>query len=226
MACGYLVWYQFIFIIFVLIFGGIAAGMFVFLSPNYITQNNPTTKPAIKTLKIISSNKTKRISVLTGDKLAKEKSCQVKTIRNLKKKFPSLIEDHPELNEILNHIKQGAAQASEKVEIEKKEHIRKEQEQRKQQEVYERKLKEAREKSGETSGHPPYPDNPKKQPPGYPIKVTRHSRDSHHKGIYYIPGDSQYEALDAVWWFENESEAKKNRYRRRKPPGRKPTKGS
>lgn len=249
MACGYLVWYQGIFIILTLIFGAIAAGMFVFLAPAYTIQNNIATKPAINTLKTISRIKTERVNSLTGNKLIEEKNRQIKAINELTQNFPSLIQDYPELGEIFETIRQGAIEASNKADIEKQERIRREQEAQKQQEETERKLNEQkaradqdwihqkqeqqrqqekreqtlnelRARAGESSGHPPDPKNPKHPPPGYPIKVTKNLTKERYKGIYYRPDDYDYWDYDAAWWFESEAHVPKHKYRRPYRKGR------
>ena len=222
MACGYLAWYQGIFIILALIFGGIAAGMFVFLAPAYTIQNNIATKPAINTLKTISRIKTQRVNYLTQNKLVDEKNCQIKAFNKLTKKFSKAIEEYPELGEIFETIRQGATEASNKADIEKQEHIYREQEEQKQQEEHERTLNELRAIAGEPSGHPPDPNNPKYPPRGYPIKVTKNLTKEQHKGIYYRPDDYDYLDYDAAWWFESESHVPKHKYRRphRKGKGR------
>ena len=242
MACGYLMWYQGLFIILALIFGAIAAGMFVFLAPDYTIQNNVTTKPAINTLKAISRIKTKKVNDLTGNELIEEKKCQINAINELRQKFPHLIEEYPELGEIFKTIRQGVTEASVKADSEEKERTRREQAKKKQREEAERKfneqkakdeqelirrrqeereptLNEQRAQAGETSGRPPEPNNPKHPPPGYPIKVTKNLKyvtNESHEGIYYRPDDSDYLKYDAAWWFESEAHVPKHKYRRRK----------
>ena len=242
MACGYLVWYQGIFIILTLIFGAIAAGMFVFLAPAYTIQNNIATKPAINTLKTISRIKTERVNSLTGNKLIEEKNRQIKAINELTQNFPSLIQDYPELGEIFETIRQGAIEASNKADIEKQERIcreqeaqkqreeterklneqkaraeqewiRQQQEQQRQQQKRERTLNELRARAREPSGYPPDPNNPKHPPPGYPIKVTKNNPPPPYEGIYYRPDDYDYWDYNADWWFESEAHVPK-KYRR------------
>lgn len=249
MACGYLVWYQGLFIILALIFGAIAAGMFVFLAPAYTIQNNVTTKPAINTLKAISRIKTKKLNELTGNELIEEKKCQINAINELEQKFPHLIEEYPELGEIFETIRQGVTEASVKADSEEKERTRREQEKKKQREEAERKfneqkakdeqelirrrqeeqrqqekrertLNEQRAKAGETSGHPPDPNNPKYRPQGYPIKVTKNLTNESHEGIYYRQDDYDYWDYDAAWWFESEAHVPKHKYRRPRKKGK------
>lgn len=244
MACGYLVWYQAIFIILALILGAIAAGMFVFLAPTYTVQNNIATKSAINTLKIISKVNTEKINSITGNELIEERNRQIKAINELAQKFPHLIQEYPALGEIFETIRQGATEASNKADGEKRERIRREQEEQrqreereqtlneqrarakqewirreqekqKQQEKRERTLNELRARAGEPSGHPPDPNNPKLSPsPDYPIKVTKNSPDKQHKGIYYTPDDYDYLKYNADWWFESEAHVPKHKYRR------------
>jgi hypothetical protein len=243
MACGYLLWYQGILIIFALIFGAIAAGMFVFLAPAYTVQNNIATKPAVNALKTVAKIKKERISFLTGNKLIKETKCQIKAVNELAQNFPNLIQEYPELAQIFETITQGAKEGSEKADSEKQkrthreqeeqkqrveaerklneqrtrakqERTRREQEEQRQQEERERTLNEKRARAGELSGHPPDPNNLKHPPPGYPIKVTKNLTKESYKGIYYRPDDSDYWGYDAAWWFESEAHVPKDKYRR------------
>jgi len=249
MACGYLSWYYGIFIILTLIFGAIAAGMFVFLAPAYTIQNNIATKQAVNTLKTISRIKTERVTSLTGNKLIEEKNRQIKAINELTQNFPNLIQEYPELGEIFETIGQGAAEASGKADIEEQDRTRREQEEKKQREEVERKLNEQkaraeqdrtrqkkeqkrqqeklertlnelRVKAGEPSGHPPDPNNPKHPPPGYPIKVTKNLTNESHKGIYYRQDDYDYWDYNADWWFESPAHVPKHKYRRPRLKGK------
>jgi hypothetical protein len=249
MACGYLAWYYGIFIILSLIFGAIAAGMFVFLAPAYTIQNNIATKPAVNTLKTISRIKTERVNSLTGNELIEEKARQTKAINELAQNFPHLIQEYPELGEIFETIRQGAAEASVKSDIEEQERTRREQEEKKQREEAERKLNEQkaraeqewirqkqqkqrqreeqertlnelRARAGEPSGYPPDPNNPKHPPPGYPIKVTKNLTNESHKGIYYRQDDYDYWDYNADWWFESEAHVPKHKYRRPRLKGK------
>ncbi len=220
MACGYLAWYEGIFIILTLIFGGIAAGMFVFLAPAYTIQNNIATKQAINALKNISRIKTQRVNYLTQNKLIDEKNRQIKALNKLTKNFSNSIQEYPELGEIFETIRQGVTEASNKADIEKQERIYREQEEQKQREERERTLNDLRAISGEPSGHPPDPNNLKHPPRGYPIKVTKNLTNEHYKGIYYRPDDYDYWDYDAAWWFESESHVPKHKYRRPYRKGR------
>ncbi|MEP0753066.1 hypothetical protein NDA03_12680 [Trichocoleus sp. Lan] len=249
MACGYLLWYQGILIILALIFGAMAAGMFVFLAPAYTIQNNIATKTAVNALKTVSIIKKERINHLTGNKLIKETNCQVKAINELKQNFPNLIQEFPEFAQIFETITQGAKEGSKKADVEKqkrasreqeeqkqrveaerklneqrtrskKEWTRREQEEQRQQEVRERTLNDQRARAGEFSGHPPDPNNPKHPPLGYPIKVTKNLTKERYKGIYYRPNDYDYWDYDAAWWFESEAHVPKHKYRRPYRKGR------
>ncbi|MBD1899147.1 hypothetical protein NDI44_08065 [Trichocoleus sp. DQ-A3] len=207
-------WYQGIFIILALIFGAIAAGMFVFLAPAYTIHNNIATKSAVNTLKNVSKIKTERVNSLTGNNLIEEKNRQIKAINELTQNFPNLIQEYPELAEIFETITQGATEASNKIDIEKKERTRREQEEQRQREEREQTLNEQRARAGEPSGHPPDPNNLKHPPRGYPIKVTKNLTKERYKGIYYRPDDDDYFDYDAAWWFESETHVPKDKYRR------------
>ncbi|MBW4546324.1 MAG: hypothetical protein KME25_18040 [Symplocastrum torsivum CPER-KK1] len=220
MACGYLAWYYGIFIILSLIFGAIAAGMFVFLAPAYTIQNNIATKPAVNTLKTISRIKTERVNSLTGNELIEEKARQIKAINELAQNFPHLIQEYPELGKIFETIRQGAAEASVKSDIEEQERTRQKQQEQRQREERERTLNELRARAGEPSGYPPDPNNPKHPPPGYPIKVTKNLTNESHKGIYYRQDDYDYWDYNADWWFESEAHVPKHKYRRPRLKGK------
>ena len=86
--------------------------------------------------------------------------------------------------------------------------------QRRPEQKQENTLAKERKKAGETRGYPPYPNNPKIPPPGYPIKVTKNLTGQKHKGIYYTQDDPDYHKYDAHWWFESEEAVPKHKYRK------------
>lgn len=187
-GCGYLTWYQFIWIILMLIFGGVSAAMI----PLYN----------------IAQEKLNNTKDLEESELKKAKKILQEAEKNLYK-YEKIRAKLPSKNSVkankLRRIQETIIQNIEeaKQEYEEKKH------QREKREEY---ITDERRRRGFTCGVPP--DNISNEcPPGYPIRVTENlPKDAPYRGIYYRPGDRDYQSK-ATWCFKNEEEAEENNFR-------------
>lgn len=194
-GCGWLAWHKFIYVVLLLIFGGIAAAMI----PLYET----------------SQERLSELSSLDESDL-QESIITIRKALSVIEKFRS---EYPEIESIFSQsdvelesnlenelVKTGRVYSEAKHEREKEEY-RQKQIARKREEslVKQRAIK------GVKHGSPP--NRYKRCPPDYPIIVTENLPASDPwRGIYYSPGDPDYES-GAEWCFKCIKDAETDGYR-------------
>lgn len=187
-GCGYLTWYQFIWIILMLIFGGVSAAMI----PLYnIAQEK------LNDTKYFNESELK-----TSKKILQEAENILYKYEKKRAKLASQnsIQANNKLRKIQKTIIQNIEEAQQESEKKKR--------QREEREEY---ITNERRRRGFTCGVPP-DDISNECPPGYQIRVTQNLQDDPHRGIYYRPGERDYKSK-ATWCFKNEKEAKENNFR-------------
>lgn len=194
-ACGYLAWHQFIYIIFALIFGGIAAAMI----PLYD----------------FSQERLSHLSSLNESDLRKS----INQILEAKKIIDEYWSEHEAFD--LNGFKQSL---DEELRKSKRSYFIRRQEQAEQEELQRQKDKkradyvaQRRLEKGLKNGEPPYESN-NQCPLDHPIRATENlSRRDSYKGIYYRPGDLDYDSF-ADWCFRSVEDAREDGYRMSEKP--------
>ncbi|MBP0014351.1 MAG: hypothetical protein J7545_09620 [Roseofilum sp. SBFL] len=189
-SIGFLTWKQVIYLILMLVSGGTAAAMI----PLY-----DFSRQKMEELEFLEEQDLKRqVDILQESKsVLREKCAEFQDIRVL-------------LNEILMEIQHLESQAQKQYESQVNERINKAKKR-------EQEIQAARLKKGLTYGCPPDPGT-KKCPVEYPICVTENldkKERKKYKGIYYKPGDRDYDS-QPVWCFRTVEEAKLEGYRRSK----------
>lgn len=185
-GCGYLTWYQLIWLIFMLIFGGVSAAMIPLYNIAQDKLKN-TTK-----LDEFELNKLEKILQEAENILSKYENSQSKS---LSKNSDQAIR--------LRNLK---STISHNIEEAKKEYKQKKR-QREDREIY---IEEQQKEKGFTCGVPPNENN--ECPPGYPIRVTENlPKDDPRRGIYYTPEDQRY-YKSVTWCFKNKKEAEENNF--------------
>lgn len=152
-SCGYLIWWQAIFLIFILIFGTLAAGLLTVVYPQILTTEQFTSGGvAVSTLDKISRDKIQEATHLSGDALTKHKDTLLKAAKILQE-HPTLLEDLTQLKTVFQNIEKDCGATQAKIQIEEEE-ARKienrrrvaEQERRRQEAELERRRQEAERK--------------------------------------------------------------------------------
>lgn len=193
-ACGWLVWHKFIYIVFLLIFGGIAAAMM----PLYET----------------SQERLSELNDLNESDL-QESIIAIRKALSIIEQFRS---QYPEIDAILSQSDvnledeiQSELLKTGQVYSEAKDH-REEEEYRQQQIAREREesLAKQRARKGVMYGVPP--DEYNRCPSDYPIIVTENLPASDpRRGIYYSPSDPDYDS-EATWCFKCINDAESDGY--------------
>ncbi|MBE9067291.1 hypothetical protein IQ260_11560 [Leptolyngbya cf. ectocarpi LEGE 11479] len=190
-ACGYLAWHKVIYIIFVLIFGGIAAAMI----------------PLYK----ISQEKLEELEYLDEDELAE-------AIRVITKANQIITEYHFEnpfltsqLAQFSNSIQVECSTARSLYQEKRQKRERNEFFQQVERERFEDQLNEQRQRKGVLYGAPPDPET-NQCPSGFPIRATENLPGNAYRGIYYSPGEADYES-QASWCFDCAEHAEADGYR-------------
>ena len=198
-GCGYIAWNQFIYLVFMLVFGGISATMV----PLYnIAQEKLEQLEDIDEVELKNA-----ISILKeAEKIIIDYYPQNPKIEN---QIINLIE---KLYESRKEAGNNYNRAKSKREIIEKEKI-------KQKNEWNKYVKHKRLQKGLNYGAPPNTDN-NCCPRGYPIRATenltgKNYRHERYRGIYYKPDDRQYNSISASWCFESVENAEADRFRRR-----------
>ncbi|NEP18666.1 MAG: hypothetical protein F6J97_17475 [Leptolyngbya sp. SIO4C1] len=193
-ACGYLAWNQLIYIIFVLIFGGIAAAM----APLY-----KVSKEKIDELYYLDENNLLK-AIDTIDKA-------YSVIRG--QDFDNLLVID-KIAHLTDTLKSGEKTAKSLFTRKRLERERIDKFKREKQQEYEEWLVQKRREKGVKYGAPPDPSN--RCPNNHPIRATENLRSSEPwRGIYYFPDDPDYSS-EAKWCFICKEHAERDGYRRPK----------
>jgi hypothetical protein len=196
-ACGYLAWHQFIYIIFALIFGGVAAAMI----PLYDLSQERLGDLG----NLDESDLREAINQILEAKIIISEYC-------LNDQASSL--EFCDFNQSLGaELKQ-----SEKAYI-VRQNERKEQEELKQQRARLRAnyVDQRRLEKGLKNGEPPY-ESSNQCPVDHRIRATENlPKGDSYKGIYYQPGDLDYKSC-ADWCFKSVEDAEEDGYRMSEKP--------
>jgi hypothetical protein len=120
-SCGYLLWWQVIFLVLILIFGTLAAGLLTLIHPQTLTtQQFGSERFVVSTLDGISRAKIQEVSYLSGDALTKHKSTLLKAAKILQD-HPTLLDDLTQLKTTLQNIGQDYRTTQEKIQVEEEE---------------------------------------------------------------------------------------------------------
>ncbi|MGB3208841.1 MAG: hypothetical protein WBB28_27945 [Crinalium sp.] len=204
-ACGYLAWWQLIFILIALILGTLAAGIFSIIAPQYVSNKNDevhgnksiATLFATNLIVKFSQNKVQEVDELSEKGLVKHLE-KLEVALEIFTKYPDLVEVLPEIAIAVNNTNQGIIYSKQKQD----------------------RLNQQRIDKGFTGGCPPEDRyDPPRCPHGYPIKVTLNKPDKLYHGIIWIPTDTEYKRIKPEWCFESVQEAlnERGKYRFRRP---------
>jgi uncharacterized membrane protein len=188
-GCGYLGWQQLIYIVFMLVFGGMAA--------------------ATVPLYAISQEKLRELPSLNEVELERA----MKAFREAEQIISDFSEQNPDISAKLDKItdvkRTVKRSQSESVTLrQQKKQVREnhEEEERQRRKQREDWLQEKRSSKNLCYGAPPDPET-NKCPQGYPIRATENLTGKKYqgeqsRGIYYEPGDPDYTST-ASWCFES-----------------------
>lgn len=195
---GYLAWSQFIYIVLMLIFGGIAA--------------------AYVPLYEISQEKQEELDGLNESQLSELLAEHYKAYRKIEEFFqknPEIAAKVTGLGDIQQVVSQTLSEAYSLYEYQKQQREAFERSEIERQQSWEVYVQERRRSKGLQHGAPPNSDNT--CPVGYPIRATENLKGKKYRyerfrGIYYRPGDPDYNST-TTWCFESEQHAQADNFR-------------
>ena len=198
-GCGYLAWSQFLYIVFMLIFSGIAA----------------TSAP----LYYVAKDKQKNLSNLDESELAKVLKAlhdAQRLITNFSNENPGILSKLPYSESTEQLLNQNQQISLSLYQNRKQERERLERDRVQQHQAWKEYVEQKRRARNLQHGAPP-DSNTNSCPPGYPIRATENLtgsryRDEKYRGIYYQPGDPDYNST-ASWCFESVEHAKADGFR-------------
>jgi len=120
-ACGYLIWWQAIFLTLILIFGALAAGLLTLVYPQILmTQQFTSEGFAVSALESLSRENIREATHLSGDALQKHKDTLLKAAKILQE-HPTLLEDLTQLKSVFQNIEQDYETTQIKIQVEEEE---------------------------------------------------------------------------------------------------------
>jgi len=193
-SCGYLTWGKLAYILFALIFGGLAAADARFYEVAQEKQNEIDGSGELKLIRLLNEHDEAYAKI---QEFLQENPDFATKLTNLDNVQQTIHQTHTEVSTQYQHHKQ-------------------------QRENRENLLLEHRRKRGLNYGVPPNSDN--SCPVGYPIRATENFKGKRYenepsRGAYYQKGEPDYDS-QATWCFESVEQAEKDNFRRSRKPGR------